>query len=192
MSEQNVVEKSAIPVGDLRKMMMPKVPENAAPYDRASIEYSRKMVGDFFSEVVEPNSESGKINCMFVTEAWVVYQEGKETERMWALKDELPTVSKETMEYWRIIFELPVDQMLKLGRSAIMSGFDALNLWYRRWLLDIKYKCFFSDPDPETWIRKKDDIRDFEKNVSMYKCPVDMHKYIEKMRCIHKHIVALQ
>lgn len=188
----NVIDSSAMPVGDLRKKMIAKIPENAGGYDRASMEYSIKMVKDFFTDIIEPNSKGGNIVCSFAIDAWNVYQEGKETERAWALRDELPTISQETMEYWRDVFELPVEKMLMLGRTSLLFGFDALNLWYRKWLLEIKYKCFFSDPNPETWIRKRDDIRDLENNSDLFKCPVNIRKCIEKMHAVHQHIISIQ
>lgn len=184
MSKQ--VDSSMIVVGDLSQMMKIEMPENVTPYDRASIEYTNKLLDEFFHDVVRPNAEGGKINAVWAVDAWHVYQEGKETEIMWSLRDELFPLPKEQMEYWKTVFEMPVEDMLKLGRSALLYGHEMLSLWYRRWLMETKYQSFFADPDPEKWIRKKEDLHSFEGDVKM--CPLDIKKYTEKMHCVMRHV----
>jgi hypothetical protein len=180
------IDTSEIGIEDMKKLMKMKIDDNTAPYDRQSIEYTNAMIDSFFKDVIEPNAENNKVNAVFASDAWNIYQEGKETEIMWELRNELYAVPKETMEYWKTVFELPVVDMLKLGRPSLLYGHEMLCLWYRRWLMEMKYQSFFSNPDPETWVRKKDDIHDFEKNKEL--CPIDIAKYTNKMHCIMKHV----
>lgn len=180
------VDNSAAPVTDLKKMMKIQMPDNPTEYDRSSIEYTNKLIDDFFRDVVVPASQNDKINAVWACDAWGVYQEGKELEISWELRDELYSIPKEQLEYWKSVFELPVNEMLKLGRSTLLMGYDVLNLYYRRWLMETKYQSFFSNPDPSEWIRKKDDIQSFEANKSL--APIDIIKYTEKIRCVMKHV----
>jgi len=177
------VDKATTSIKDLRKMMKKDIPENSTPYVRASIEYTHEMIDDFFKDVVIPQSKNGRINCSYVVDAWKIYQEGRETEKMYSNLEDLLDISKEQMEYWKNIFELPVNEMLKFGRSTLLYGHEVLTLYYRRWLLETKYKQFFNNPDPQKWIQKKADIRDFEVNNLEYS-KLDMRKYTEKISCI--------
>ena len=180
------IDSSMILVNDLKKMMKISIPENTPPYEKASIDYTNKMIDDFFRDVVSPNAISGRINAVWATDAWGIYQDGKETEIMWSLRDELFKVSKEQMEYWKSVFELPVEDMLKIGRSTLLYGHEILTMWYRKWLMETKYQSFYSEPDVEKWIRKKDDINEFERNKEL--CPIDIYKYTQKMQSIMKYI----
>ena len=195
MSTQNPlhqeVDKATTSIKDLRLMMKKTIPENATPYDRQSMEYTHKMIDDFFKDVVIPTAKNGQINCSFVVDSWSIYQEGKETEVMYGLLEHMMVVSKEDMEFWKKVFELPVEEMLKFGRSALLYGHEILTLWFRRWLLETKYKQFFYSGDPTKWILKKDDIRDFEKNHAEFS-KLDILKYTEKMQCIMRGVVQFK
>lgn len=180
------VDQSTIGIVDLKKMMKTKMPDNPTEYDRSSIEYTNKLIDDFFRDVIIPTAIDDKINAVWAVGAWEVYQEGKEIEITWELRDELYNVPAEQLEYWKTVFELPVNEMLKLGRSTLLFGYDILNLWYRRWVMETKYQSFFSKPDPSEWIRKREDIKAFEGDPSL--SPIDIVKYTEKIRCIMRHV----
>ena len=181
------VDKAMTSVKDLRLMLKKPINENATPYDRQSIQYSYDLIDEFFKDIVIPHSKNGQINCSFVVDSWKIYQEGKETEIMYSLKEHLHKVSQEQFEYWKAVFELPVEKMLKLGRSTLLYGHETLTMWYRYWLMETKYKQFFSDPDPTKWILKKKDIDHFEVNNIEY-CGIDMKKYTEKISCIMRGV----
>jgi len=184
------IDKSMITLKDLKNLMIKKIPENASPYDRQSIEYNHRLLNDFLKDMVQPNLKGGKIECGHIDEMWNIYQEGKETEIMYSMRDQLFQIPKESVEYWRKVFELPVEEMLKLGKSTLLYGYDILSLWYRRWIMDMKYQQFFSNPDPLRWLIHKDDIKDFEANTSKF-TNIDIKKYMKKMMHIMNNKVQI-
>lgn len=183
------LDGSFIKVSDLEKMAIKDIDENTPPYERDAIKYNQSLFKDFIKEMVLPNVEEGKINCTVVGEMWGVYQEGKETEAMYALKDQLFDIPQDQVNFWKKVFDLPVEDMLKMGRSSLVYGFELLSLWYRKWLLEVKYGQFFKNPDPAQWFKLKDDIHNFEKNPQLY-TKVDMNKYTKKMQSIMKLVIT--
>lgn len=192
-NEYEEIDKSRIGLKDLRKMMIKQIPENVTPYQRSVLQYNNNMLEEFFQYVVEPNcDDADTVNCTFVVESWPIFQEGKETEVMHAMRDQFIEIPQSQIDYWKTVFDQPVDEMLKLGRCSLLLGFETLTLYYRQWLMDYKYQVFFNEnTDPNEWIVKKKDINEFEKNNMEY-CPIDFKKYTEKIATIMQNQVQLK
>src|SRR5690606_20203180 len=107
------IDKATTSITDLKLIMKKPIPENATPYDRQAMEYTHKMIDDFFKDVVLPTAKNGQINCSFVVDSWSIYQEGKEAEITYNLLEHMLEVSKEDVEFWKKVFDLPVEEMLK-------------------------------------------------------------------------------
>lgn len=191
MEQPNALDESAILVKDLVKIIKKEIPENSPPYLRSSLEYSHQLVDDFIRDLIQPNTKEGRINCHFAQLAWKVYQEGRETEVAYKMLDKIPKVSTEDFKFWKNVFDQPVDQMLLLGRTTLLFGFDVLNLWFRRWLLEQKYVQFFENGNPSRWMDIRADIEHFEKNHQEF-CPLDMAKCIEKIKYIMQGVLVIK
>lgn len=189
--QETALDKSAIPVKDLIKMIKRKIPENSPPYLRSSLEYSHQLIDGYITDLIQPNAKGGKVNCNFAQAGWKVYQEGRETEIAHEMLDRIPKVSDDDFKFWKNVFEQPVDKMLLMGRTTLLFGFDVLNLWFRRWLLTQKYSQFFNSGDPNRWMDLRVDIDHFEANHQEF-CPLDMAKCLEKIKYIMQGTIELK
>lgn len=171
---------SCIKYDDLKAMLIKKIPENITPYQRDCMINNEKLMNDFLDIIKRHLKEDDTILCDKVILYFKIYFEGCESQKMFAIIDYMYCPPKEHIEWWSKIFDLPLSEMLEFGRSSLLYGHEILTLHYRKWLLETKYHQFFSDPDPETWFIKSQDIKTFESESSKYS-PFDMNKYNEKM-----------
>lgn len=143
---------------DAASMMRRKVNKNDKPYTQSVVRLNNQLVDEWKESLLDKISDSqGKILSVKVWQTWVLFQEGKGTERYMELREKgvIRHVENEVLDFWKDFFEnKSVEEMHFYGTGNVSFGWTIIQNELRMMSAEEKWeKIFCKSGDPYDWYK---------------------------------------
>lgn len=180
-ASMNDIDLKPIGIDSLRHQFTCDINPNERAYDEKVKIHNNAYVQRWHDEyLVDYVDKDNQVTVRKGLDLWEVWNQGQEIRGLMKVIKHLPETPEDVIDWWKKIFELPVEEIIKLERPAIANGYHVLQQYYGMWVAKEKYDKVFKHAYPLWYDKYREHNLLFTRKIE----PFDLGRYQAKLQAI--------